>query len=163
MGGRPSWIRINQYPVKDTKFQSTDLFEGKEYEYRIIAENKVGQSQPSVPCQPFTAKNPWKKPGPPGAPDVSEVTKRSCVLQWTPPENDGGSPITNYVIEYREKGLFKWQPANLGEKTRDTWYKCAGLKRDGEYEFRIAAENKAGVGDYSEGSTPVTAKDPVCK
>ena len=62
---------------------------------------QVGNSLPSSPSSPFVAKDPWDKPGRPGAPTVSEVTKRSCVLTWTPPVSDGGCPIKTYVIEYK--------------------------------------------------------------
>lgn len=40
------------------------------------------------------------KPLPPQGPlDVSDITPETCSLSWRPPLDDGGSPITNYVVE----------------------------------------------------------------
>ncbi len=50
-----------QYPVKDTNFQATELYEDTEYEFRVSAENKVGTGAPSEPSRPFIARDPWSK------------------------------------------------------------------------------------------------------
>lgn len=72
-------------------------------------------------------------------------------LQWNRPEEDGGSPITGYVIEKRDK----YSPI---------WEKCAEIDGDTNrgrvddlvegtpYEFRVRAVNKAGPGEASEAS-----------
>lgn len=40
------------------------------------------------------------KPSPPVGPlDVSDITPDTCSLSWKPPLDDGGSPITNYIVE----------------------------------------------------------------
>ena len=31
--------------------------------------------------------------------EISDITPENCSLSWRPPADDGGSPITNYVIE----------------------------------------------------------------
>jgi len=49
----------------------------------------------------------------------------------------------------------KWMRANEVTSISDTYYKIGGLHEDIEYEFRVAAENRAGLGPYSEVSSPV--------
>ena len=41
-------------------------------------------------------------PAPPRDVEVSEIFSSSCQLSWTEPEDDGGSPITNYIIMVKE-------------------------------------------------------------
>lgn len=43
------------------------------------------------------------KPLPPQGPiDVTDLTPETCLLSWKPPLDDGGSPITNYIIDKYE-------------------------------------------------------------
>lgn len=45
------------------------------------------------------------RPGPPVGPVIfDEVTKDYMVISWKPPLDDGGSEITNYIIEKKEVG-----------------------------------------------------------
>ena len=83
-------------------------------------------------------------------------------MSYKPPTDDGGAEITNYVIEYREEGLMKWTRANKDTVTK-TSYTVTGLHKDTVYEFRVAAENKAGVGPASEPSKPQAAKEIMCE
>jgi hypothetical protein len=38
--------------------------------------------------------------------------KSSVALKWASPTDDGGAPITNYVIEYKPTDAFRWMKAN---------------------------------------------------
>ena len=39
-----------------TEFVDESVSEGEQYQYRVIANNKIGASMPSEPSQPMTAK-----------------------------------------------------------------------------------------------------------
>lgn len=40
------------------------------------------------------------KPSPPQGPlDISDITPETCTLSWKAPFDDGGSPVTNYIVE----------------------------------------------------------------
>ena len=47
-------------------------------------------------------------PGKVGTPSALTTTEDSITLQWQPPAKDGGSPITGYTIEKKEKGGKNW-------------------------------------------------------
>jgi titin len=83
-------------------------------------------------------------------------------LSWTAPEEDGGSPVTNYVVECRKMGAYKWLSAlSTMEKVTQTSLTIPNLHEDQEYEFRVAAENKAGLGSFVEAPMVIRAKSPI--
>lgn len=78
-------------------------------------------------------------------------------LNWTPPTNDGGAPIEGYVVEMKEKFSPFWK--EVKELSADQLTATiTNLKEGSEYEFRIRAKNKAGLGDPSDPSDSVVAK-----
>lgn len=84
------------------------------------------------------------KPGPPAAFDISEITNETCVLAWNPPRDDGGSRVTNYLVERRAADSEIWH--RLSSTVKQTGYKAVGLVKFKEYIFRVFAENQFGVG-----------------
>lgn len=101
------------------------------------------------------------KPEAPKQPEAVDTTRSSVTLKWLPPAKDGGNPIFNYIIEYRSLGSSKWLVANSNIKVPETSFVVKDLVQGAEYEFRVAAENKAGVGPMSPPSVPITAREPV--
>lgn len=95
------------------------------------------------------------KPGPPAAFDITEVTNESCLLTWNPPRDDGGSKVTNYVVERKATDSDMWH--KLSSTVKDTNFKATKLTPNKEYLFRVAAENMYGVGEPVQ-AAPITAK-----
>jgi titin len=75
------------------------------------------------------------------------VSDDSVSLSWRPPEEDGGSYITNYVIEKLEPDTGKWVKAATSRSPRCT---VENLLPNKQYQFRILAENIFGAGEPSE-------------
>jgi len=96
-------------------------------------------------------------PGPPIDVSVEDLTKTSCTLTWEPPEFDGGSPITGYYIE-KFTGS-RWIKVNK-KPVKKCAYSMDDLIELSEYEFRVSAENEAGIGKPSESTGRIIAKDP---
>ena len=82
------------------------------------------------------------------------MTSDDATITWTPPEEDGGAEIFNYVIEYRLHGDKAWKQGSKGKTVSELTFTVSGLVTEKEYEFRVAAENKAGVGPFSPPSLP---------
>ncbi|KAK7507540.1 hypothetical protein BaRGS_00001475, partial [Batillaria attramentaria] len=157
----PRWVAVNKSPVPELSLKVDDLIEDNSYQFRVIAHNKAGPSQPSQPSPNILAKDPWTVPSRPGTPDITGTDKSSVALKWAPPESDGGSPITNYVVQYRPSGTTQWIRANETMTVPDTTFSVTGLKENAEYEFRVAAENRAGVGEASSPTKPVKVIKPI--
>ena len=92
---------------------------------------------------------------------ITGTDDSSVALKWIPPVSDGGSPILNYIIEYRSFGSYKWIQANTDKKVPELTYSVQKLKKDAEYEFRIAAENHVGVGEFSPPTEPIKVFKPL--
>lgn len=91
--------------------------------------------------------------------EVHDLTKNSCRLKWKAPEDDGGKPITGYVIEKMDKDNGRWVPA--GRTDADT-LECPikGLQEGHEYMFRVKAVNDEGESEPLETEAAIKAKDP---
>ena len=101
-------------------------------------------------------------PGKPRGPlEASDITKSTCRLRWKAPEDDGGARIQNYIVERREKGKPYW--TTVSSFCKDPECDVQGLIEDHEYEFRVAAVNADGPGDWLETTNPITAKLPFGK
>ncbi|XP_077868412.1 twitchin-like, partial [Saccoglossus kowalevskii] len=151
------WSTVSSF-VTVTKCDVGKLKEGKEYEFRVRAENEHGGvSEPLMTSQPILAKNPYDPPGAPGKPDIPAYDRHQMDLQWTEPNNDGGAPITGYVIEKKDTKLNRWVKCNKSPVI-GTKFTVTGLFEGKEYQFRVFAENKAGLGEPSEPSNSQIAK-----
>lgn len=97
---------------------------------------------------------------PPSAPqwlEVTNITKINADLKWQEPSSDGGSPITNYVVEKRDVRRKNWQTVDTTVK--ELKYTVSPLNEGSLYVFRVAAENTVGTSDFCELEDAVLAKD----
>jgi hypothetical protein len=81
-------------------------------------------------------------------------------VTWSAPEDDGGSPITGYNLEYMAIDGKKWVPASV-DKLTETTLIVKRLKKNQEYLFRVCAENKVGAGLFSQNKEPIKIVAPL--
>ena len=92
---------------------------------------------------------------------IDDYDRNSVVLSWKPPDSDGGNPIKGYLVEKRTlKG--QWEKATPG-MVSGTNVTLTGLDQGKEYEFRVAAVNDGGPGDFSRPTMPHLMKDKIRK
>uniref|UniRef100_A0A8C5DVT1 Titin n=1 Tax=Gouania willdenowi TaxID=441366 RepID=A0A8C5DVT1_GOUWI len=152
------WTKINKMLIQDCRFKSSPLEEGIEYEYRVYAENIVGIGKCSKVSEVYVARDPCD---PPGKPVAVIVSRHTVKLRWTPPQYDGGSKVTGYVVEKRDLPEGKWMKASFAN-VMETEFEITGLTEDNKYDFRVIARNAAGaVSKPSESTGSITAKDEV--
>ena len=95
-------------------------------------------------------------------PVVVDTHDGSIELKWSPPDFDGGCPITGYIIEKREAGSPRWSKAKK-EPIKGNSFEVPSLSQGAEYEFRVIAVNKAGESEPSKPSKPALAREPIGK
>ncbi|MCA9329922.1 fibronectin type III domain-containing protein, partial [Candidatus Saccharibacteria bacterium] len=85
-------------------------------------------------------------PGPPrnlyGQPTVS-----SMLLSWDPPEYNGGSPIIDYILQYRIHGTNEWIDY-VHSPSIITSYVVGGLDPGARYDFQVSAINAVGQSEW---------------
>lgn len=149
------WIPVGR--SKEPKMEVTNLTPGQEYKFRVCAVNAEGESEPLEASETIVAKNPFDEPGAPGTPEATDWDRHFVELKWTAPTQDGGSPITGYMVEKREKGSTRWVKASEF-RTPECKGKVENLDEGVTYEFRVKAVNEAGPGQPSDSSKPVVTK-----
>lgn len=101
-----------------------------------------------------------ERPDPPIDLEVHNPTSKSVTLTWKPPLYDGGTKIMGYILEKLVKGGEKWERCNDFLVPLLT-SPVKGLEEGKEYQFRVRAENAAGVSGPSNVTPLVKAVDPV--
>uniref|UniRef100_A0A3P8ZW39 Titin n=1 Tax=Esox lucius TaxID=8010 RepID=A0A3P8ZW39_ESOLU len=144
--------------VARTTIKVTNLKTGTEYQFRVFAENRYGKS-PAVDSAAVVVQYPFSEPLAPGTPFVSSVTKDHMIVEWKAPTSNGGSPIIGYHLERKEKNSILWTKLNK-MLIPDCHYKTSELEEGIEYEFKVFAENIAGLSPPSKISDVCVARDP---
>lgn len=153
------WIIINSN-CKDTTFTVQGLTEGQEYLFRIMAVNDNGMGPALEGTNPVKAKAPFDPPSAPGIPKVTEVGGDFINLEWDKPVSDGGARIQGYWIDKREVGSNAWQRVNVAI-CQPNMINISNLIEGRQYEFRVYAQNIAGLSEPSSASSSVKIIDPL--
>uniref|UniRef100_A0A672QCF5 Titin n=1 Tax=Sinocyclocheilus grahami TaxID=75366 RepID=A0A672QCF5_SINGR len=157
---RLAWTVVcNDY--KTTTYKVTKLLEGNEYIFRVMAVNSYGVGEP-IEAPSVIMKDPFSQPGSPQIIEVTNIAKDSMTICWSAPDTDGGSKILGYIIEKRDRSGIRWTRCNR-KKVTDVCFRVHGLIEDHEYEFRVSAENAAGIGEPSLPTSYYKACDPKYK
>lgn len=100
-------------------------------------------------------------PDAPGTPDATHITGDSITLCWTRPRSDGGNEIKYYILERREKKSLRWVKVSSKRPITELRHRVTKLTEGNEYEFRVMAENGAGVGPASSTSRLFRCREPT--
>ncbi|KAM6927252.1 immunoglobulin-like and fibronectin type III domain-containing protein 1 [Xenentodon cancila] len=88
-------------------------------------------------------------PTPPLVPiDVIESSASCIEFKWRPPKDNGGSPITDYILERQQIGRNSWK--KLGKVGPEAKYRDTDVDHGRKYCYHIRAENEQGVSEMME-------------
>ncbi|XP_078110006.1 immunoglobulin-like and fibronectin type III domain-containing protein 1 [Sander vitreus] len=156
--GRNTWKKIGEIPAVSS-YRDTDVDHGRKYWYRIRAVTAEGTSE--VMETDDMQAGTLAFPGPPAPPKVVSAYDECINISWALPSNTGGSRILGYILEKRKKGSNLWTVVNaMDEIIKEKKYAVKDVVAGMEYEFRVTAINLSGVGESSNPSEFVFARDP---
>ena len=139
VGGGWSTIVANSGSTSTT-YSNTGLTDNTQYNYRVSAINNSGESLASDTTSAYTLVALGAPSQPLNLSGTLDGT--SYTLSWNTPSDDGGSPITDYLIEYSQDGL-RWSTYDDGVGTT-TSVALTGLSVE-SYYFRVFAVNATGT------------------
>jgi hypothetical protein len=129
----------------------TGLTNGTTYTFTATATNANGNSISSASSNSLTPASA------PGAPTnlAAVVGDSSIDLSWTAPVSNGGSALTDYVVQYKLTTGGTWATFADGVSTTPA-ATVTSLSNNNSYDFRVYAKNIVGTGSASAevSSTP---------
>ena len=136
-----STSRQQETDANTTSVDITELINGTEYMVRVFATNLIGDGIPAE-----AAGTPSTVPLAAGTSLLASPCDGSLHLSWRPPQDDGGSPITSYNVQWKSAS-----DADYDENVRqqihgsaDPMYTLTGLDNLTAYAVRIRAANIKG-------------------
>ena len=148
-----SIVSTNSYTISGTPPATTYTIPGLThtslYEIQISSISCSGVGPISSPLYITTLSIPPSAPTNVVIANCNTGYTNSVILTWTAPADDGGSPITNYVIYYRTTSPpgSTWYTYNTNSSA--TTATISFLSPSTSYDFKVAAQNAAGVGIFS--------------
>jgi hypothetical protein len=149
-----SWITFTDAISTTASATVTGLTNGILYYFRVAAKNSAGTGSytSSVSNTPSTIPS-----TPTGLSLVPSTT--SITASWLEPAN-GGSAITDYIIQYKRSVDSVWITVSDGVSP-NTAFTVTGLLETTAYDIRVAAINANGTSPYvSASTTTLTGTQP---
>lgn len=144
-----SWKNIPRAGSSATSTTVAGLVNGKNYLFRVATVNSVGAVSPAVTSAVVTPRTVAGKP----LALAAKLEEGKMKLNWKAPANNGGAPISGYLVQFSgDKGL-TWTTVADGVSAA-TSATVSGLSAGRRYTFRVGAVNEAGTGQFAT----VTAK-----
>ena len=147
--------------VTDTRHTLTGLLNNVEYVFDVSAMNGSGQeSDPAtvnaIPVEDGVEATPPSQIGY----VLLQAGDGQITASWAEAADNGGQPVTGYLVEYRAGGG-SWQTWPHGSAATTTT--ITGLQGDVSYAVRVSATNAAGTGPASapEYATPEQPPEPT--
>ena len=140
--GTSTWTTFADGASTSTTATVTGLMNGRTYQFRVRAVSSGGTGEASL-----TASAPVGVPGSPTGLAATPLAA-SVRLSWVAPAQNGGSSITDYVIEVSDDAGDTWTTFDDGLSTSPS-ATVTGLANGSSYWFRVRASNSIGTGATS--------------
>ena len=97
-------------------------------------------------------------PGAPTALSTVATGNAQVSLSWTAPSSTGGSPLTDYFIDYQPTSTSTWSQFDVGSTSTSATVAGVGLVNGTAYNFEVYAVNAVGA---SASSSNIVTATPI--
>uniref|UniRef100_A0A8D8G2B6 Titin n=2 Tax=Culex pipiens TaxID=7175 RepID=A0A8D8G2B6_CULPI len=151
-----AWIKVADVQRNIKSYCIQKLLDSTQYHFRVIAQNPIGCSEP-LESATITVQAVMEPPSPPRGPiETSGMTSTSFELMWQPSENNGGSKITEYIVEFKESKKKVWKVIGTTNGS-ETALLIENLTANRAYDFKIYAKNKIGTSEALQTEESIVA------
>ena len=161
-GNQPGAWQDASHTGTDAAATISGLNASTSYDVQVAAVNAAGTGSYATHATQTTSGA--GAPGLVTGLSLSATSGSVLAATWTAPEDNGGSPVTGYSVQYRltdtnpntqgnQPGA--WQDAS--HTGTDAAATIAGLNASTSYDVQVAAVNAAGTGSYATHATQTTS------
>ena len=147
------WLTFPHAASNATSIAITGLTKGNEYQFRVAAVTPEGTG-PYGTMDGSTVSA--SSPSPVRGLTLSAKSSTTASLSWTAPDDNGGRPILDYLVEHSSNGS-TWVVFEDIVST-ETSAVVTGLSRGTTYSFRVRAINSIGTSQVAATQTPISVE-----
>ncbi|KAL7986184.1 hypothetical protein Chor_011350, partial [Crotalus horridus] len=158
------WQRARTVPdaIDGRTFMATavDLNPWVEYEFRVVANNKIGGGEPSLPSEKVRTEEAVPEV-PPSEVSGGGGSRSELVITWDPvPEELQNGEGFGYVVAFRPLGITTWiQTVVTSPDTPRYVFRNESIFPFSPYEVKVGVYNNKGEGPFSPVATVYSAEE----
>uniref|UniRef100_A0A8C8VMV4 Contactin-3 n=1 Tax=Pelusios castaneus TaxID=367368 RepID=A0A8C8VMV4_9SAUR len=158
------WQRVTTVPdvIDGNTYTATvvDLNPWVEYEFRVVANNKIGGGEPSLPSEKVRTEEAVPET-PPSEVSGGGGSRSELVITWDPvPEELQNGEGFGYVVAFRPLGITTWiQTVVTSPDTPRYVFRNESILPFSPYEVKVGVYNNKGEGPFSSVTTVFSAEE----
>ena len=130
-----------------TDYETTisSLANGTKYTVRVLAVNGNRAIDNTSDTSNTASGTPSTMPRAPKSVTITNKGDRTLTVTWEPPDNDGGSAITKYKVQWKGDGETQWTTPANEKLASDRSHEITGLTNGVQYTVQVFARNEHGL------------------
>ena len=129
----------------------SSLANGTRYTVRVLAVNGNRAIDNTSDTSNTASGTPSTMPRAPKSVTITNKGDRTLTVTWEPPDNDGGSAITKYKVQWKGDGETQWTTPANEKLASDRSHEITGLTNGVQYTVQVFARNEHGLStEYGE-------------
>ena len=123
----------------------SSLANGTRYTVRVLAVNGNRATDNTSDTSDTASGTPSTMPRAPKSVTITNKGDRTLIVTWEPPDNDGGSAITKYKVQWMGDGDTEWTTPANEKLASDRSHEITDLTNGVQYTVQVFARNEHGL------------------